>query len=75
MTKLICDVKIKSMEEDKISNMCVGFLIIWCKPICEVSVSIFAPSMLVSSLNHQFRRGGCLGYPAVGSRPPAPIKF
>ena len=42
------------MQEDDVSKICVGSLIIWCKPFCEVNVSIFAPSKLVLSLMHQF---------------------
>lgn len=55
MTKLSCDVKIKSVQEDELSNMRVGFLIISCKPICEVGASIFTSSKLVLSLEHQLR--------------------
>ena len=43
------------MEEDELFNMCVGFLIVWCKPIFEVTVSYSVPSKLVLSLEHQFR--------------------
>ena len=41
------------MQENNVSKVCVGSLIIWCKPFCEVNVSIFAPSELVLSLIHQ----------------------
>ena len=37
------------MQENNVSKVCVGSLIIWCKPFCEVNVSIFAPSELVLS--------------------------
>ena len=48
MTSLGCDVK--RMKENDASEICVGFLIIWCEPFCKVNVSIFAPLKLVLSL-------------------------
>ena len=41
------------MQEDDVSRICVGSLIIWCKPFCEINVSIFAPSRLILSIMHQ----------------------
>ena len=55
ITNLGCDVKNKSMQEDDVSKICVGSLIIWCKPLCDINVPIFAPSKLVLSVMHQLR--------------------
>ena len=54
MTKLVFDVIIRSIEEDEQSNICFGSLTIRCKPIWEISVSVFFPSKLISSLKPQF---------------------
>ena len=53
MTKLGCGVKIKSIQEDELCNLCIGFLVIWCNPTHEVSLSGFVPSKLVLSLQNQ----------------------
>ena len=50
MTKLRWNVKIKLTQDDEPSKICGSFLVIRCKPICPVGVSIFAPSKLVLSL-------------------------
>ena len=47
MNKLGCDIKVMSIQVDKLSNMCIGFLTIWCKPICGGILSSFAPSKLL----------------------------
>ena len=52
MAKLSCGVKIKSVQVNELSNVCVEFFIIWCNPICEVSLSIFVLSKLVLSLQN-----------------------
>ena len=41
------------MQGDDVSKICVDFLIIWCKPFCDVNVSIFTPSKLILPLIHQ----------------------
>ena len=41
------------MQEDDISKICLGSLIIWRKSFSMVNVSIFAPLKLVLSLMHQ----------------------
>ena len=41
------------MQENDISKICVGSLIIWCKRFREVNLSFFAPLKLVLSLMHQ----------------------
>ena len=56
ITNLGYDVKNKSMQEDDVFKICVGSLIIWCKPFCKVNMSIFAPSKLVLSLMHQLQQ-------------------
>ena len=53
VTNLGCDVKNKSIQEGDVSILCVGSLIIWCKPSYEINVSVCAPSKLVLSLTHQ----------------------
>ena len=47
------DVKSKSMHKGDVPKVCVGSLVFWCKPSCEVNMSIFAPSKLVLPLIHQ----------------------
>ena len=41
------------MQENDISKICVGSLIIWCKRFHEVNLLFFAPLKLVLSLMHQ----------------------
>ena len=51
--KLVCDVNIGSIQDDGVyDSMCVGSLIICCKPNCTVAFSIAFPSRL--SWQYQF---------------------
>ena len=53
ISKLGWELKIKSIHEEELFKICVGSLISWCKPFCEVTASIFLPSSLVISLLYQ----------------------
>ena len=48
-----CDVKMRSMQDEQFSKTCVGSFIIWWSRYCEVTNSIFAPYVVVSSLIYQ----------------------
>ena len=48
------DVNIRSIQDDEVFDMWVGFLIICCKPNCAVTFSISFPSWLVLSWEYQF---------------------
>ena len=47
ITKLGWEVKIRSIQEEDESKMCVGSLMIWLNPNCDVICSILLPSKLV----------------------------
>ena len=44
--KFGCDVKIRSIHEEEVSNMCIGSLITWCNPNWDVKFSIAFPSCI-----------------------------
>ena len=52
--KLGCDVNIRSIQDDEVFVMCVGALIICCKPNCVVTFSNAFPSRLDLSRQNQF---------------------
>ena len=51
--KFGCDVKIRSIHEEEVSDMCVGSLIIRCNPNWCVTFSVASPSKLVLSWQKQ----------------------
>ena len=53
ISKIVWELKIKSLHEEELFKICVGLLISWCKPFCEVTYLIFLPSSLVISLLYQ----------------------
>ena len=48
-----CEVNIRSIHEEEVSNICVGLLIIWCKPNCNEILFIVLSSLVVMSFLHQ----------------------
>ena len=42
--KLGSDVSMRSIHEEEVSSVCVGSLITWCNPNCDVMLSITFPS-------------------------------
>ena len=54
ISKLGWELKIKSIFKDELFEIYVGLLISWCKPFCEVTPSIYLPSLLVISLLYKF---------------------
>ena len=53
VTKFGWDVNIRSIQDDEVFDMCVGSLIICCKPNCAVTFSISFPSWLDLSRENQ----------------------
>ena len=53
-TKFSCDVKMRSIQDQEISEICIGSSMIWMNPYCEVTNSIYAASVVVLSLIYQF---------------------
>ena len=54
ITKLGWELKIRSIQEEDESKMCVGSLIIWVNPNYDVIYLTLLPSKLVWSFAHQF---------------------
>ena len=53
-TKFGCDVKMRSIQGQEISEICIGSSMIWMNPYCEVTNSIYAACVVVLSLIYRF---------------------
>ena len=49
-----CEAKIRSIQEDEFSSICVGSFIIWYNPNCDVILSTEIPSEVLLSLSYQW---------------------
>ena len=49
-----CEAKIRSIQEDEFSSICVGSFIIWCNPNCDVILSTEIPSEVLLSLSYHW---------------------
>ena len=54
ISKFAWDVKIRSIDEEELSKICVGSLITCCRPNCHVTFSIIFPSKLHLSFLYEF---------------------